>query len=772
MVKARVGARLKVAVGSKKVGGDEQLFSNRELTELTVHYKDFTKRLGHLITNLRAYNSAILVLSNTSIAVANDMVGLAHNSPLAEMVGKSAKKTNDDIAVETEEGNDISTADSTTPSTFLSIQQSVAAHVKRSRTNYGKMVLDYVVQWESAVTTRVNADLKTEEQLRVELVHYESKVQALQQQVESILSKGKCPKDELNDKLSRNTEKLEESREQYQGFVTNLCILLDEIVHRSWRDLQPVLLEVARHDIQLSVDQAKTVQHMKSIVQQVKTIGKEFNVPSAGRLAELKDLAPMVLSTSTDTTKVERDTIPERSSAGSSKRSEIKKVANRDATNPRTGNTQLGSKDDVSVSKSEGTNSQFYVACATGDEGYLQMVVKNDKAVVNQQDKEGMTPLGITARCGHTNCIMFLLEHGAQVNVPDQKGCSPLHHASEMGFEGCVHILLDHEAAVDAFDDEGFTPLHLACEHGHDNIVRLLTEKGAPVDASNPESWRPIHLAAQKGHLECLELLIQSGAMVTKKDGDPWTALHLAAAGGFQDCIKALIEARAYVDDTDRSGSTPLQKASEKAHLECVRVLLNNKADPNKMDDEGYTPLIATALEGDLEIMNLLIFHGADVNEAHPDGWTPLHLAADYGFSECIELLIKHGANLDARNEEGWTALHKAAEQGNFDCLDILLASGADLEASNNDGFRALHVASFNGRANCVELLLDRNAQVDPQDSNGCTALYWAASEGHFECAEVLINRSADATIPDGDGNRPAQAAAMNGHADCAKLFK
>ena len=771
MVKARVGARLKVAVGSKKMGGDEQLFSSRELTDLTFQYKEFSKRLGQLIANTRAHNSALLALSNTSIAVANDIVGLAQNSPLAETVGKPAK-TKDDTAEDTGEGTNGTTAGSAPTFTFLSIQQSVATNLKRSRANYGRMVLDYLVQWESAVTTRVNADLKTEEQLRVELVHYESKVQALQQQVESTLAKGKRPKDELNEKLSRNTDKLEESREQYQVFVTNLCSLLDEIVHRSWRDLQPVLLEMARHDIQLSVDQAKTMQQLKSIIIQVKTIGKEHSVPLSGRLAELKDLTHKDLSTTADVTKNEGNTEPEQLPAGGSKQSDKQKAANYAEANPHTTNTQVDLNDEFKVSKREGTHSQFYVACATGDEGYLQMVVKNDETAVNQHDEEGMTPLGIAARCGHTNCIQFLLERGARVNDPDRKGCSPLHHASEMGFEGCVEILLDHEAAVDAVDGEGFTPLHLACEQGHGNIAKLLMEKGASVDASNSDSWRPIHLAAQKGHLDCLELLIQSGAMVTKKEGDPWTSLHLAAAGGFQDCLKVLLEAGAYVDDVDRSGSTPLQKASEKAYLECVRVLLNNKADPNKMDDEGYTPLIATALEGDFEIMNLLLFHGADVDEAHPNGWTPLHLAADYGFPQCIELLLKHGANPDAKNEDGWTALHKAAEQGNYGCLDILLANGADLEASNNDGFRALHVASFNGRADCVELLLDRNAQIDQQDGNGCTALFWAASEGHLECAEVLIDRSANATIPDGDGNTPAQAAAMNGHAECAKLFK
>jgi ankyrin repeat protein len=128
----------------------------------------------------------------------------------------------------------------------------------------------------------------------------------------------------------------------------------------------------------------------------------------------------------------------------------------------------------------ECADSPFHVACATGDEGFLQMTLDANQAVVDHCDEDRRTPLGIAARCGHASCIRLLLEKGANANNPDRRGCFPLHLASEIGFENCVEILLDHEVFVDAVDGERFTPLHLPCEQGHSPFVKLFTKKKVP----------------------------------------------------------------------------------------------------------------------------------------------------------------------------------------------------------------------------------------------------------------------------------------------------
>lgn len=825
MVKARVGARLKVAVGGK-IGKGDEVFVHPELVALTKSYKQFSKQLQNLITHVKAHSKAMDTMSRTRLAVANGVASLSRDSPLYEWTASSTlpltggpddendeddnNNNNDDDSNSNDNNNNNKSAEIKTASnhrggyesprlnpddaqslSYQAIHYEFAKVSQQHHGQYMKKVLDYVVQWEKVVTTRISADLKTAEQLRVELVHYQSKVDTLRQQVDAVLAKGKRPKDDLSDKLERNTEKLKDGRDSYEEFTDNLCSLLDEVVHRSWRDLHPLLLELAKYDIQYSTDQAQAMQKLETMVQQIQRIGND-NAVTASRLKDFETKHPKELLTTTGNSTatgseesvndIDHDNNNDTQNGVHNREIQVSKGTNAAVISPTASTPVLAAEaayvpkdmdQDIPVAHVVSEDPQLYIACATGDDAWLRHFLRApmNAGAMNEKDDGGMLPLGIAARCGHVECVKLLLEHGANVDIKDNMGCTPLHHASETGSVDCVQMLLEYRSKVDEVDGEGFTPFHIACEHGNVDVLNVLMEHGASIDTPNPEGWRPIHLAAQNGRYDCLLFLTEHGAKVQKANDEKWTALHLAAANGFNDCIKILIDAGASVDDTDRSGSTPLQKATEKGHVDCVRRLLKCKADPNRLDDEGYTPLIATALEGNVECMKLLLAYKADVNKAHPDGWTPLHLAADYGYVDCIELLLHYKANINKRNEDGWTPLHKAAEQGHVACLERLLDNDADLEGANNDGFTSLHVAAFNGHANCIELLLDRMAKIDQKDTNGCTPLYWAASEGQLDCAKVLLQYGANPLAADRDGKTPVQVAMENGHSDCAAIL-
>lgn len=51
------------------------------------------------------------------------------------------------------------------------------------------------------------------------------------------------------------------------------------------------------------------------------------------------------------------------------------------------------------------------------------------KAIANQADSNGITPLHFAAVFGHKKMVRELLAHGAYVNKMDDNGCTPLDKA-------------------------------------------------------------------------------------------------------------------------------------------------------------------------------------------------------------------------------------------------------------------------------------------------------------------------------------------------------
>eukprot|EP00934_Nitzschia_sp_Nitz4_P002527 Nitzschia sp. Nitz4//scaffold77_size91520//988//3402//NITZ4_004875-RA/size91520-processed-gene-0.19-mRNA-1//1//CDS//3329557946//2517//frame0 len=799
MVKARVGARLKVAVGGAKNRAQASQTGNEdELTQLTKSYKEFTKQLEVLIKALKAHYKAQQVVSSSSVNVIHEVAKLAEGTPFFEAVGQPREGGNaaseeeaddldqslrqdrgDNATLEADETTDIPT-NSANNRSYLAIHLSFASKTRRQRQNvYAKNVLDYVVNWERIITARISADLKKAEQLRVELVHYQGKVETLRQSVENIMNKGKTPKDELKEKLDRNTEKLAQTRDAHETFVTDLSILMDEVVNRNHRDLQPLLVEMLQYDIKFSIEQARSFKDMREVLTDIKQTGTDYGIQGS-RLDDLQEKTPRELDTRDLVVRggdyAPRSRAPASSPVGGAPAAATKqnKKAKATPSNAAAASAPMETSQEVQMAQVKVIESEephFYVACATGDVDWLRHFVRFNKDSLDEPDDEGLLPLGIAARCGHVECVQILLENGAQVNLQDHIGCSPLHHAAEKGHVGCGELLLERGAQINAVDGEGFTSLHLAVERNNVEVVALLLRYKAEMDKSNSEYWRPIHVAASNGSTGSLKLLLENGASVSKLKNEKWTALHLAAANGHESCVKTLLEFGAEVEETDRSGSTPLQKATEKSHLDCMRLLMEFKANPNTLDNEGYTPLIAASLEGRADCMRLLLERKADVNMTHPDGWAPVHLVADNGHDECMAVLVEFGADLHVRNQDGWTALHKAAEQGHTRCARILLDNGADIECENNDGFTPLIVAAFNGHHEIAAFLLDRNASIDKQDTNGCGPLYWAAAEGHYDCTNLFLERWADATLADRDGKTPMDVARSNGHVRCETLL-
>ena len=68
------------------------------------------------------------------------------------------------------------------------------------------------------------------------------------------MAKGKQVDSKAAGKLTRNEEKLIKVKESGSKFISDLCLLMEEVTERSWRDLHPMLVKCAQFEGQVSSD--------------------------------------------------------------------------------------------------------------------------------------------------------------------------------------------------------------------------------------------------------------------------------------------------------------------------------------------------------------------------------------------------------------------------------------------------------------------------------------------------------------------------------------
>ena len=150
------------------------------------------------------------------------------------------------------------------------------------------------------------------------------------------------------------------------------------------------------------------------------------------------------------------------------------------------------------------------IALIKTGEGSLQclLLLIEAGAQVTAADKDGCTPLHLASRCGHLDCLQLLLLRGAKVDFKDECGWTALHESANEGNSNCLEILLKAAAIekkrdpnafkllIDAQEDEGNTALHKAADSGDFNCIRLLIEFGASLSIRNKANLIPSDLCA------------------------------------------------------------------------------------------------------------------------------------------------------------------------------------------------------------------------------------------------------------------------------------
>ena len=207
------------------------------------------------------------------------VTNLTSNSPLWDCGGKMPDQAS--------QGDNIKS--------YAWIHTSMAAKSQSFADKFSQFVVDYVIEWERIVSARVDRGAKVTDQLRRDLDHYQKKVESLRQSANQALAKGKMVDPKAQDKLARNEEKLIKAKQDYDKVALDMCMLLEEYVERSWKDIHPALVKLAQFDSTVANDEATSLKELDQVVHQLKVVGDKYGLKPSARLKELEKTPPAQL---------------------------------------------------------------------------------------------------------------------------------------------------------------------------------------------------------------------------------------------------------------------------------------------------------------------------------------------------------------------------------------------------------------------------------------------------------------------------------------------
>jgi hypothetical protein len=132
---------------------------------------------------------------------------------------------------------------------LTSVHQLAAEKARVDAEQYQKNVIEYAIEWEQIVTTRVDEAMKKNNVLHERLNHYQNKVDVLRKKVNAVESKGKETPSKLSVKLTRNEDKLKQAWKLHEESASKLCNLIDEITTGGWKDLYPLVTEALQWEL-------------------------------------------------------------------------------------------------------------------------------------------------------------------------------------------------------------------------------------------------------------------------------------------------------------------------------------------------------------------------------------------------------------------------------------------------------------------------------------------------------------------------------------------
>jgi len=474
-------------------------------------------------------------------------------------------------------------------------------------------------------------------------------------------------------------------------------------------------------------------------------------------------------------------------------------------------------------------NSALCTACQYGERRAAKILLYS-KALVNERDVSGKTPLFNAALGRDEDLVRTLLEAQADVNARVvATGQTVLHAAVYQGNYTIVRLIFMKNASI--LDDKfGRSPLTLAVEAKEEDIVDLLKFKKK--------------VLTKKENVEKAALDNQDLTWLQKK---PYFTTQLA-------CESVAVETRPktdkvqpiaqtnVVDARDRSWLEPGREKSQKTLAQQLQSQGELKDGRNRSwltETPGYSKMLKNFEEQKNEVLldrrdrtwlqkssllqqkTLNLIQQSQSQEREKDGrnraWltenpgskkdsrnrTWLHCRAPQKIPERIlsarletakdntlrntklnQVEFSWGENKAlAKKVEAYTQgcslgshdasylLHHYSAAGKLDALVQVLRANPNTNVSNDEGFTPLHFAAFTGHLPILHLLLLRMANVNHQGRDRLTPLCLAARHEHVRAVHVLLQHSADVNFEGQYRSSPLVEVVRNANMECLELL-